>query len=232
MSCEQVKKERVASHEPPARERGPPVRSGWNRRRTNEPSGIVSGSRRRGLKARGPSEQSAVHVRPRRHRLRAGQVCEESECSEVRSASEVTIEHLMVNRAGFGELREQGHGRMQLQIIGRPHDLMRGPAVDREQGVAALRQARSQNGMNQERLRLAAGFNSVKPGRLAVSQAVELRKHEPHPVSFLSARTQFGDGLGEGAIVLRRDEALEVEGVRTHLSAGVQRNSLGANSAR
>ncbi len=42
-----------------SRRRG--TRRGWNRRRTNEPSGAVSGSRRCGLKARGPPKPSPVH---------------------------------------------------------------------------------------------------------------------------------------------------------------------------
>ncbi len=43
-------------------ERGPLARSGWNRRRTNETSGIVYGTGRCGLKARGPPEPSLVHL--------------------------------------------------------------------------------------------------------------------------------------------------------------------------
>lgn len=119
---------------------------------------------------------------------------QQSERTLIRLSFEILIEHPKENRVGFRDIGEESHTRAQFQIIGVTKDLCRRFFLDCQKSLAAFNQALPEQRMLQVGLRLIFALDGVELGRRAVSQAVDLRKYEPHPMTSLLAAPYLGQG--------------------------------------
>src|SRR5207253_1737102 len=96
-------------------------------------------------------------------------------------------------------------------------DLVRAAASHLHQRLAALPQARPEDGVAQVRARFLDRMDAEVLGIRARAERGELRKDEPHPVCALVSTLELAQDFGEDG-VLRVDEALQPESVVDHAS--------------
>jgi hypothetical protein len=82
-----------------------------------------------------------------------------------------------------------------------------------QQGFATFDQTQSEDWVSQVSGGFIEALDGVKAGHGAMSEAVDLREDEPHPVPLLPAGAEFLEGGGIG-VLLSGEEAVEV--VRYH----------------
>ena len=95
---------------------------------------------------------------------------------------EIPIQHLSERRPLGRNVREQRHARFQVQVVRRPEYFVRGSIGDRQQGLDALAQPGTQDGMIEVCLGLGRAFYRVVPRGGTESEAVVLREDVPHPM--------------------------------------------------
>jgi hypothetical protein len=98
-----------------------------------------------------------------------------------------SLEDNLVRRRG----REQGHGRVELQIVRKAEDFARGASLHGIHKLCALPQPRTENSMRQIRFGFRKPRDCESFRHRAAPQTLNLRKNKPHPVALLAAPSQF-----------------------------------------
>src|SRR5690349_17258774 len=112
----------------------------------------------------------------------------------VDDAIKVPVEHLSEDRfVGVGP-QEQRRRRVKLLCVDIAEYLPGRSSLRAGNDARAFDQPWAKHRMMQIRLRLLHGGDRVRSRHLALSQASDLRKHEPHPVARLVTAAQLCDG--------------------------------------
>jgi hypothetical protein len=149
-------------------------------------------------------------------------------------APEVLVKNRVINRIILRCASEQRHRRAQLDGVDPAEDRLGVASSQLGEHAGALGQPRTQHRMLEIGPRFLERRDRVALRHRAHAQAVELRKHEPHPVSGLAPRAQLAEGRLIDAL-LGGDEApqvVRVRGARAHRSRLVPRAALAATRRR
>lgn len=137
------------------------------------------------------------------------------QCKGIRTTIEVKVESLL-EEAVRGDLGEEGHRRVELEVVGRVEDFMSGTAFDGQDEASAFAQAFAEDAMAEVGDGFLAGGDGELAGCGAAAEAGDLREDEPHPVGAFAAGPKFFEDVGVDG-VLSLEEAVEVVGIRRHV---------------
>ena len=174
--------------------------------RTEIPERLAVWARRAGLEAL-PELPSL--------KLFAGSLRQQCQCQRIALSGKKRLQRSLERLVGVRDSVEQSQTRAQLQVVGRPENVVGRMAWRCQQKSCAFLQARPEQWMAPVGGRLGMRFEPEMPGCRTAAQRLELREDEPHPVRHLLSGSQFSANRGiDGR--LRLDKSVE----RCHHKAG------------
>src|SRR5215469_1481835 len=105
-------------------------------------------------------------------------------------------------------MSEECHGRAEFEVVRIAEDLLDAPARDFVDQPGALAQPPTEDRMQQVGFGLGTGRDGEVLRHGTVAESLDLRKHEPHPVTRLAPGAQLGHGALDYRC-LRLHEAVE-----------------------
>src|SRR5579863_10075338 len=123
-------------------------------------------------------------------------------------AAEILAQSRDENLVVGGGMREERHGGAELEVVRMAEDRLDTPPCGLVHQAGARAQARTEDRVLQVGFGLGTGCDGEALCRRTAAESLDLRKHEPHPVTRLAPGAQLRQDLLDDRL-LRLDEALE-----------------------